>query len=383
MDGTVGHSGRRQTRFGAWLARAFAWQRLACVALAAVLLSLGALIDLSLLDFFSPVEIALAWVEHLAELAVIGLLLLGAFGGLEQALPRTMHFRRVFISAALLALSAVLALLLHGYYAEGFEHLPPPLRILADSLRWGLPAVFLALIAEVHQRALQIDSAALAIEADRAQLQQGESEQQLALLQAQIEPHFLFNVLANVRRLYRTCPQAGAEAIESLMRYLRSALPQLRNAAATLGDEVASVRAYLELFRLRMGGSLNYSIDVDAALQAVEFPPMLLITLVENAIKHGIEPAGGGRIEVVASRHNDELEVAVLDDGVGFGSAASSGTGVGLVNIRRQLAARYRDRGRLLLRNRAPRGASVAIVIPLVAARAIARAPHLPAEPAV
>jgi signal transduction histidine kinase len=380
MDETVDHSGWRDTRFGAWLARAFAWQRLAYVALVALLLSLSALIDSSLLDFFSPAEIALAWFEHLAELAAIGLLLLGAFGGLEVWLPHTMRFRRALISAALLALSMVLAFLLHGYYAEGFEHLPPALRIFADSLRWGLPAVFLALIADVHQRALQIDSAAHEIEADRAQLQQGESEQQLALLQAQIEPHFLFNVLANVRRLYRTRPQAGAEAIGSLMRYLQSALPQLRNSAATLGEEAASVRAYLELFRLRMGANLNYSIDVDTALQSVEFPPMLLVTLVENAIKHGIEPAGGGSIEVVARRRDDELEVVVLDDGVGFGAAASSGTGVGLVNIRRQLAARYHHRGRLLLRNREPRGASAAIVIPLDGVgAAMARASLLPA----
>lgn len=385
MDGTTDRSGQREMRLGAWLARAFAWQRLVCVALVTLLLSLSALIDLSLLDFFSPAEMALAWLEHLAELAAIGLLLLGGFGGLEVALPHTMRFRLALISAALLALSAVLALLLHGYYAEGFDHLPPALRIFADSLRWGLPAVFLALIADVHQRALQIDSATRAIETDRAQLQQGESEQQLALLQAQIEPHFLFNVLANVRRLYRTRPHAGAEAIESLMRYLQSALPQLRNSAATLGEEAASVRAYLELFRLRMGANLNYSIDVDAALQPLEFPPMLLITLVENAIKHGVEPAGGGRIEVVAYRRDDELEVAVLDDGVGFGAAASSGTGVGLVNIRRQLAARYRHRGRLLLRNREPRGASVAIVIPLarVPVAATTRALPLPAEPAV
>jgi LytS/YehU family sensor histidine kinase len=265
----------------------------------------------------------------------------------------------------------VLAVLLHVYYADGFEHLPPPLRMLADSLRWGLPAVFLALIADVHQRALQTDSAAHAAELARAQLQQGESEQQLALLQAQIEPHFLFNMLGNVRRLYRTQPEAGAEAIGSLMCYLRTALPQLRSRRASLGEEIALVRAYLDLFQLRMGAQLSFSIEIDAALNDAEFPPMLFITLVENAIKHGLQPAGGGHIEVRARRRRDLLEVTVLDDGAGFEATASSGTGVGLVNVRRQLAARYRSRARLTLEGREPRGARATIVIPLVRAPAV------------
>jgi LytS/YehU family sensor histidine kinase len=243
--------------------------------------------------------------------------------------------------------------------------------MLADSLQWSLPAVFLALIADVHQRALQTHSAAHAAELARAQLQQSESEQRLALLQAQIEPHFLFNMLGNVRRLYRTQPEAGAEAVGSLMRYLRTALPQLRSRRASLGEEIALVRAYLDLFQLRMGAQLSFSIEIDAALNNAEFPPMLLITLVENAIKHGLEPAGGGHIEVRARRRRNLLEVTVLDDGVGFGATASSGTGVGLVNVRRQLAARYQSRARLTLEGREPRGARATIAVPLGSVSAV------------
>lgn len=362
---------RGDASFVARLAYALNWQRLAAVALVTLLLSLGPLVSPALLDFFSPAELALAWLAYLVELAVIAAVLLAAFSVLDEALPRSKPLRLVGISALLLALSAVLAVLLHAYYADGFEHLPPPLRMLADSLRWGLPAVFLALIADVHQRALQTDSAAHAAELARAQLQQGESEQQLALLQAQIEPHFLFNMLGNVRRLYRTQPQAGAEAMGSLMRYLRTALPQLRSRRASLGEEIASVRAYLDLFQLRMGAQLNFSIEIDAGLYDAEFPPMLLVTLVENAIKHGLEPAGGGHIEVRARRRRNLLEVTVLDDGAGFGATASSGTGVGLVNIKRQLAARYQSRARLTLEGREPCGARAIIVIPLGSARAV------------
>ena len=352
-------------QFSARVARAFDRRRLAAVALVTLLVSLGALISPTLLDFFSPTEIVLAWLEYFVELVLIAAVLLTAFTVLDEALPRSMPFRLALISGSLLALSAVLAVLLHAYYADGFEYLPPPLRVLADSLRWGLPAVFLALIAEVHQRALLTDSAAHAAELARVQLEQGESEQQLALLQAQIEPHFLFNMLANVRRLYRTQPRAGAEAVSSLMRYLRTALPQIRSRRVSLGEEIALVRAYLDLFQLRMGPQLRFSIEVDDALQAAEFPPMLLITLVENAIKHGLEPVGGGHIEVRARCRRNVLEVSVVDDGAGFGATASSGTGVGLVNIRRQLAARYQSGARLILEGRDPRGACATLELPL------------------
>ena len=338
------------------------------VAVVMLLLSLGPLVSPALHDFFSPAELALAWFEHLAELAVIAAALLIGFIALDDALPGALPRRLFALCALLLALSASLSLLLHAYHAGGLAHTPPPLRILADSLRWGLPAVFLTLIADRHERALQADSAAHDVERARAQLQQAESEQQLALLQAQIEPHFLFNMLGNVRRLYRSQPRAGADAIGSLMRYLRTALPQLRSRQASLGEEIASVQAYLELFKLRMGAQLRFSIDVGAGLDDAEFPPMLLVTLVENAIKHGLEPAGGGHVEVRARRDGERLEVAVLDDAAGFGAAGTSGTGVGLVNIRRQLATRYPGEGRLILEARQPCGAGATITIPLARA---------------
>ena len=349
----------------AWLLRAVNWQRLATVGLVTLLLSLDAMVSPALLDFFSPPEIALAWAEHLFELATIAAMLLTAFALLDRALPRDMPLRVAAIGVLLLALSVGLSVLLHVYYAGGIDHLPPMLRMVADSLRWGLPAVFLVVIGNMHRRALQADSAARAAELVRAQLQQGESERQLALLQAQIEPHFLFNILGNVRRLYRTRPRAGAEAVGSLMHYLRTALPQLRSQRASLGDETAVVQAYLDLFKLRMGAQLNITIEIAPGLHDVEFPPMLLMTLVENAMKHGLEPVGGGLIMVRARRSRNGLEVTVTDDGAGFGATASGGTGVGIVNVRRQLAARYGDRGRLTLEGRQPRGARATIVIPL------------------
>ncbi len=376
MHGNIDLAPGRDASFGARVWSAFDWQRVTAVALVTLLLSLGALVSPALLDFFSPAEIAIAWLEHVVELAVIAAALLAAFTLLDEALPPTLPLRLFVISTLLVALSALLTVILHAYYAGGFEHLPTPLRMLADSLRWGLPAVFLVLIADVHRRARQTDSAALAAELGRAQLDQAESEQQLALLQAQIEPHFLFNVLGNVRRLYRTRPQAGAEATACLMRYLRTALPQLRSRRSSLGEEIALVRAYLDLFQLRMGAQLRFSIEVDPALENAEFPPMLLVTLVENAIKHGLEPAGGGCVELRARRRRNALEVAVLDDGAGFGATAGSGTGVGLVNVRRQLVARYQHRARLTLEGREPHGACATIEVPLRDAKTVDSIPR-------
>jgi len=351
---------------------ALQWQTLAAVALVTLLLSLTALSSSGLLDFFSPAEILLAWLHYLGELAVIAAVLLTGFVLLDVLLAQDMPFRPLAIASSLLALSVVLAIGLHAYYAGGFEHLPPPLRMLGDSLRWGLPAAFLALIADVHRRTLSAAAAAHSAELARAQAQQAEIEQQLSLLQAQIEPHFLFNILGNVRRLYRTQPHAGASAIDSLMRYLRTALPQLRSRRTSLGEELDVARAYLDLFQLRMGNRLTYAINVDETLLDAEFPPMLLVTLVENAIKHGLEPIGRGSVAIRARRRQDLLEVSVADTGVGFGAAASSGAGVGLVNIKRQLAARYSGRARMLLEQGEPRGARATIVVPLCDRKAVA-----------
>jgi LytS/YehU family sensor histidine kinase len=364
--------------------RALGLRRLAAAAVVALFLSFGPLLSSEVLDFLSPAEIVVAWFEHFVELAAVAAALVAVYTLLDELLPVRMRFRLAVVCLALLGASSVLAILLYAYYAQGFEHLPALARLAADSLRWGLPAVFLALIADAHRRALQAGSVASAEELMRAQLRQGESEQRLALLQAQLEPHFLFNMLGNVRRLYRTRPQAGCEAVDSLARYLRVALPQVRSGTGTLGREIDLVRSYLELFQVRMGVRLVFAIEVDAALHVAEFPPMLLMTLVENAVRHGIEPVGGGHVWIRARGLEGTLEVAVLDDGAGFGAAASSGTGVGLVNVRRQLAARYPGKASLTLQQREPRGAIATLAIPWRVApeSSPAPAPPAPAPPA-
>jgi LytS/YehU family sensor histidine kinase len=182
-------------------------------------------------------------------------------------------------------------------------------------------------------------------------------------MEAQIEPHFLFNSLANVQRLYETEPASGARLLENLKIYMRAALPRMRESHSTLGCEAELSRAYLEVLHARMGERLHFEIDVPDALRERAFPPMMIITLVENAIKHGIHTSpSGGAVVVRARRNGERLTVEVADTGVGF--RGSSGKGIGLANIRGRLSALFGDRAELSLCANEPSGVVAAIAVP-------------------
>ncbi len=186
----------------------------------------------------------------------------------------------------------------------------------------------------------------------------------LLALQAQIEPHFLFNTLANVRRLYETTPNRGREMLASLIGYLRAALPSMRSNGSTLGRELELVRSFLNILQMRMGERLRFSIDADAQLLDAAMPPMVLPTLVENAIKHGLAPLPeGGRIDVSVRRDGEAMRIEVRDTGAGF--TASGGSGVGLANTRSRLAALYGARASLSLAAASPRGVVATVRLPL------------------
>ena len=189
-------------------------------------------------------------------------------------------------------------------------------------------------------------------------------EAQLTALQAQIEPHFLFNTLANVKRLYETAPDQGREMLSSLINYLRAALPAMRESGSTLGRELELARSFLTILKMRMRERLDFSIDHDPGLANARVPPMVLPTLVENAIKHGLSPLReGGRIDIHARREGDDLLVEVRDNGAGF--SGSTGAGVGLANTRSRLNALYGARARMTLTAGAPRGVTALIRLPV------------------
>ncbi len=160
------------------------------------------------------------------------------------------------------------------------------------------------LTAQLREREAQARSRELQFALERSRLEKQAVDARLALLQAQIEPHFLFNTLANVQALVEAGSPRAAEVLKSLIAYLRAALPRLHDGPATLAQELALVRAYLELMQMRMPDRLQFSIDADPSLQQRPFPPMALLTLVENAVRHGIDPLEqGGRIAVSARAH--------------------------------------------------------------------------------
>ena len=200
-------------------------------------------------------------------------------------------------------------------------------------------------------------------ESTRYQLEKQVLEARLKLMQAQIEPHFLFNTLANVQHLVETNPPLAARTLESLIAYLRAALPQMREDGTTLGREIALAHAYLDIQQIRMGPRLQFSVELPDSMRSAIFPPMMLLTLVENAIKHGLDPLQqGGVINVAAELHDGALVVSVADTGQGLLEA--SGIGVGLVNIRERLTALYGKAAKLELEENEPCGVLARISIP-------------------
>lgn len=190
------------------------------------------------------------------------------------------------------------------------------------------------------------------------------AEAELRVLQAQVEPHFLFNTLANVISLIHTQPDRAARLLERLTSLLRASLSRTRRADGTLGDELAVVRAYLDIQALRMAGRMTYEVDVDPGLEAVRVPPLLLQPLVENAVLHGIEPsATGGRVVVRAERSDGVIRVGVTDDGVGF-DPDTAAHGVGIANVRERLRATFGARGRLALTETPGGGVSAELRFP-------------------
>jgi len=221
--------------------------------------------------------------------------------------------------------------------------------------------VFAAIL--LRERHARDQARILGSEAERHQLEKNMLEARLAVMQAQVEPHFLFNTLANVQHLVETDPRSASRMLDSLIQYLRAALPQMREAATNLGREVDMARAFLEIQRVRMGPRLEFAIDVPDPLKCRAFPPMMLISLVENAIKHGVDPCCEcSSITIRAEETDGRLRVSVADTGEGV--KPTKGGGVGLANIRERLKALYGASARLVLEENSPHGVVALIEVP-------------------
>jgi LytS/YehU family sensor histidine kinase len=187
------------------------------------------------------------------------------------------------------------------------------------------------------------------------------------MMQAQVEPHFLFNTLASVEYLIETNPPRASAMQRSLIQYLRAVLPQMRETSSVtnLGREADMVRAYLDLLKMRMEERLHVEFQVPEGLRSAAFPPMMLQSLVENAIKHGLEEKeDGGTLRVAAEVAHNKLRVIVTDDGLGFGAIPSKGTGLGLQSIRERLKLLHGQNGQLIITPNTPSGVISTIEVP-------------------
>jgi signal transduction histidine kinase len=227
-----------------------------------------------------------------------------------------------------------------------------------------LLAPWVAMTALLRQRESTVRSQAQAFQLERSELERNALDARLRLLQAQVEPHFLFNTLANVRELVDSGSPQASEVLSSLIAYLRAAVPRLQETATTLGQEIELVRAYLELMHMRMPDRLQFALHVEESTLPLRCPPMSLLTLVENAVRHGIDPSEeGGRIEVQATLRDGRCRVRISDTGVGMRSG-SDGLGTGMATLRERMSLAFRGDAALLISAVLPHGVCAELDFP-------------------
>jgi hypothetical protein len=339
---------------------AISWRGLGTITLVCLLLSTQIFFQVGALDYLASGRLLDGWLALFAEAFLCGI----AMWAMVAAAQRLLRSRSARVSVPAIAVGLLaggqvgVTIALLAFQPPGF--FPPFLSVAGDALRWSLwGGILLAVHAQLRRRA-QALTAIAAADLENARIERRKAEAELDVLRAQIEPHFLFNTLAHLRRQYRTDPASGAQCLAQLRHYLREALPQVRSAHCTLERELQLVRAYLELLRSRMGARLEFSIEMAPGLAARPVPPMIVLTLVENAVKHGIQPrAEGGAISIVASSDGRAMRIEVRDTGEGLRDAA--GHGVGLANARARLRAAFGADARLSIGENSPRGVVAAI----------------------
>lgn len=320
-----------------------------------------------------PIFDSSLWVVFGRMLFVAAAVLLAYAGSAQWHSARLPRWVRQTIAVTAAASLATLVVYVHAAGGD-LDKMFGPERVSGHVLIGGWRFVFglaiaLGLIAGLgalyRERGAQARQQALQFALERETLERQAADAKLAVLQSQVEPHFLFNTLANVQALVESGSPRAAPVLASLIAYLRAAMPQLHEAAPTLGREAQLVRAYLELMQMRMPDRLQYSIAIDPSLHELRLPPMTLLTLVENAVRHGIDPSeAGGRIEVGARRDAERRQITlwVSDSGAGVDEKKTPGTG--LANLRERLAATYAGRASLTLTSVAPQGVRAEVEVP-------------------
>jgi signal transduction histidine kinase len=338
-----------------------------------LVLAIVAVVSLNTTAKFLATEPFAAWLDYfLGDVvfhSIIAFAVLGAAMWARSRVP-TPGWRRYALAAlAVVVVTAVCVVAIEATHEDNLfgatdvgwrEYL---MFLGTDVFRYSfvgtvITSAWLYLCAETEHAA-----AAEQVAIDAARMDRETAEARLQMLEAQIEPHFLFNTLAHVRRLYETDRDAGARMLRNLQDYLSIALPRMREGAPTLGRELDHAVAYLDIQTIRMGRRLAYAIDVPRDLRDARLPSLMVLTLVENAVKHGLTPRpDGGRIDIRAALVGDRLRIDVADTGGGF--AKSQGGGTGLANIRARLASTYGSAAGLSLALNQPTGVIATLELP-------------------
>ena len=307
--------------------------------------------------------------ELLARIAVPAFAALLVFSGLERW-PRRLPRWLTRWALQVIAVALVVPLCLVVFYIASTSAGGPP--FWQDAERGGsfaalallgmLVSSWVAMVALLRAR----DESIAQAERTRGALEREALDARLRLLQAQVEPHFLFNTLANVQALVDAGSSQASPVLASLVAYLRAAVPRLSEPVHRLGREVDMARAYLALMQMRLPDRLQFDVQFDTTLEAAKCPPMTLLTLVENAVRHGIDPGiDGGRIDIRVRRLAGERCIAEVEDtGVGV-QATSAGLGTGLSTLRERLLLAFGGRAELRLNEIAPHGVRAEVEFPI------------------
>lgn len=322
----------------------------------------------ALFGFFLGLLSETSMIIVIARAMLVGLSAMLAFGlferwprrvrsGLGRSALQIMSVMAVIPFAAMLAYALTIA---HGTKFDE-KHMMGFAMLTVTGM---LFAPWIAVGAMLKQRDAFAREQALAFELEKSNLERKALDARMRLLQAQVEPHFLFNTLANVQALVDTGSPQASQVLASLIAYLRAAVPRMHEATTTLGQELELVRAYLELMQMRMPDRLNFALRIDPAAKNLNCPPMTLLTLVENSVRHGIDPSEeGGRIDVDVTLHNGRCSVRVSDTGVGLRST-SAGLGTGLSTLRERMQLTFGSGAKLRLTEVEPHGVCAELDFP-------------------
>jgi hypothetical protein len=332
----------------------------------AVALTMSIVVGLLMMHGWNSGAIALFLRTILVGLAAAAAFAL--FEGWPRALPRWMQ--RWALQVIAVGVCMPLATLL--IYTLSTPRGAPPFWKVPDRMDGWMMLTFLGLliapwtafVAVVRQKEAFARNQNLAFALERSELERQALDARLSLVQAQVAPHFLFNTLANVQALVDAGSPRASALLRSLVAYLRAAVPLLNEPAATIERELQLVVPYLELMQMRMPDRLNYAMNVDASVMTVRCPPTTVLTLVENAVRHGIDPSEeGGRIDIDIERRGDRCVVRVTDTGAGLHRSAN-GLGTGLTTLRERLRLIFGDAAQLRLTQAVPRGVVAEVEMP-------------------